>query len=35
MQAIKLPAFTHRTQFLRILFTQFIATLAPWENSNQ
>ena len=29
MQAIKLPAFTHRTQFLRILFTQFIATLAP------
>ena len=30
MQAIKLPAFTHRTQFLRILFTQFIATLAPW-----
>jgi hypothetical protein len=29
MQAIKLPTFTHRTQFLRILFTQFIATLAP------
>jgi len=29
MQAIKLPAFTPRTQFFRILFTQFIATLAP------
>ena len=29
MQAIKLPTFTHRTQFLRILFTQCIATLAP------
>jgi hypothetical protein len=29
LRAIKLPAFTHRTQFLRILFTQFIATLAP------
>ena len=29
LSTIKLPAFTHRTQFLRILFTQFIATLAP------
>jgi hypothetical protein len=29
LRAIKLPAFTQRTQFLRILFTQFIATLAP------
>jgi hypothetical protein len=35
MQAIKLPTFTHRTQFLRILFTQFIATLAPWGNESE
>ena len=26
---IKLPSIIHRTQFLRILLTQFIATLAP------
>jgi hypothetical protein len=25
----KLPAVVHRTQFMRILLTQFIATLAP------
>jgi hypothetical protein len=25
----KLPALIHRTQFMRILLTQFIATLAP------
>lgn len=29
LQATKLPTFTHSTQFFRILFTQFIATLAP------
>lgn len=27
--AIKLPSIIHRTQFMRILLTQFIATLAP------
>lgn len=27
--AIKLPSVIHRTQFMRILLTQFIATLAP------
>lgn len=26
---IKLPSMLHRTQFMRILLTQFIATLAP------
>jgi hypothetical protein len=25
-----LPSIVHRTQFMRILLTQFIATLAPW-----
>jgi hypothetical protein len=25
-----LPSVIHRTQFVRILLTQFIATLAPW-----
>jgi hypothetical protein len=25
-----LPSVVHRTQFMRILLTQFIATLAPW-----
>lgn len=29
--AIKLPSVIHRTQFMRILLTQFIATLAPWK----
>ncbi len=29
--AIKLPSIIHRTQFMRILLTQFIATLAPWK----
>lgn len=28
--ACKLPSIIHRTQFMRILLTQFIATLAPW-----
>ena len=27
--SIKLPSVVHRTQFMRILLTQFIATLAP------
>jgi hypothetical protein len=27
--SIKLPTVIHRTQFMRILLTQFIATLAP------
>jgi hypothetical protein len=27
--SIKLPSVIHRTQFMRILLTQFIATLAP------
>jgi hypothetical protein len=27
--ACKLPSIIHRTQFMRILLTQFIATLAP------
>jgi hypothetical protein len=26
-----LPSVVHRTQFMRILLTQFIATLAPWK----
>jgi hypothetical protein len=26
-----LPSIIHRTQFMRILLTQFIATLAPWK----
>jgi hypothetical protein len=29
--SIKLPSVIHRTQFMRILLTQFIATLAPWK----
>ena len=28
-KSIKLPTIIHRTQFMRILLTQFIATLAP------
>jgi hypothetical protein len=28
-KSIKLPSILHRTQFMRILLTQFIATLAP------
>jgi hypothetical protein len=27
--SVKLPSIIHRTQFMRILLTQFIATLAP------
>jgi hypothetical protein len=27
-----LPSVVHRTQFMRILLTQFIATLAPWKS---
>jgi len=27
--SIKLPSIVHRTQYMRILLTQFIATLAP------
>lgn len=29
LQGIKLPTIPHRTQWLRILLTQFISTLAP------